>query len=122
MGKNIAIKECGCAIWNSEIKLFNKKKEKHKNYFMAGFLNESGMGSVLVLKDGIRQETMPGLESHINYCSLLKQNIQEEIKFSVELARRMLDEHDLDAGMPYVEDHRNKHDKDDLDAGMPVVV
>ena len=72
MGKNAVIKECSRAIYNSEIDLLNKKKVNQKNYFMAGFLNESSMCSVLVLKDGIRQATMPGLESQINHCSLLK--------------------------------------------------
>ena len=122
MGKNAVIEECSRAIYNSEIDLLNKKKVNQNNYFMAGFLNESSMCSVIVLKDGIRQSTMPGLESKINHCSLLKQKTQEEMKCNVELARRMLDKHDFDAGILCVEHHKNMHDKDDLDAGTPAVV
>ena len=44
------------------------------------------------------------------------------MKCSVELTRRMLDEHGLGAGMPHVEDHMSKDYEDDLGAGKLVAV
>ena len=44
------------------------------------------------------------------------------MKCSVELTRRMLDEHGLGARAQQVEDHMSKDDEDDLDERKPVAV
>ena len=76
MGKEVLLKECSTHVVEGEIDLLIKNKEKLGDHVMAGFLTDNGVCCSNVLKDGARQVTKKGIESHICYCSLLEANIQ----------------------------------------------
>ena len=79
MVKNVSLKECGREIFDSKIALIIEKKKEIKNYIVSGVLEDAGTSSGMVLKDGIRKVTLSRLESYINYCSLLNENIKKKV-------------------------------------------